>query len=115
MNHYAVPVVTGSPFWPLLVAAMGVIAIVVLLVLLRRYPAEQEGPTSAEWKALDDGETRVLAMLRQVGGPIGLSELSEAVSMSPDDVTNLLDELEGRKLIKWQFDSERKAYFVHAR
>ena len=76
---------------------------------------ERDGPSPAERKTLDAREAEVLAMLRQIGGPTALSELSEAVSMSLDDIANLLDGLDGRKLIEWQFDEEKRAYFVCAR
>ena len=61
------------------------------------------------------GTAEILAMIRRMGGRATLSELSEAASLSLDDMENMIDDLEKRKLVEWQFDARRKVYSVRTR
>ena len=115
MNHHIVPFHSGFPFWPLLVAVLVVAAFIVVLVLLRRYLVGPSGLSPNETKALEAGEAEVLAMLRQTGGDVAQPELSEKVPLSPSDIAESLYKLERRELVERRWDTETKAYLVHAR
>ena len=114
MNHHISPLYSGFPFWPLLVMAI-VAAFIVVLGLLRRYLVGPGGLSSSEKKTLEAGEAEILAMLRQTGGNIPQPELSEKVPLSPSDVAESLYKLERRELVERRWDTETKAYLVHAR
>jgi len=76
VNHHAIPV-HGFPIGPLLLLAVIGVAIVIGVLLLRRYLVGPDGLSSAERTTLEGGEAEVLAMLRQTGGPLPQPELSE--------------------------------------
>ena len=114
MNHHTMPV-HGFPIGSLLLLAAVGIAIVIGVLLLRRYLAGPDGLSPAERKSLEGGEAEVLAMVRQTGGPLPQPELSETVPLSPDDIASALYQLERRKLIERRWDAERHAYLVYAR
>lgn len=114
MNHHTMSV-HGLPIGSLLLLAVIVIAIVVGLLLLRRYLVGPDGLSPAERKSLEGGEAEVLAMVRQTGGPLPQPELSETVPLSPDDIAGALYQLERRKLIDRRWDAEKHAYLVYAR
>ena len=114
VNHHTMPV-HGFPIGSLLLLAVVGIAIVIGVLLLRRYLVGPDGLSAAERKSLEGGEAEVLAMVRQTGGPLPQPELSETVPLSPDDIASALYQLERRKLIERRWDAERHAYLVYAR
>lgn len=111
MNHHGHGI--GPPFWIWLVVG-GILLIVVIVVLLSYFRGRQsDGLSRAERRELNPVQVEILALIRQNGGPLLQSELSDILPYDVDQIAEILKELESKGLIRRQWKSEQQTYEIN--
>jgi DNA-binding MarR family transcriptional regulator len=110
MNHHGHGI--GSPFWIWLVIG-GILLVVAIVALLSYFRGRQaDGLSRAERRELGPVQAEILAMIRQNGGPMLQTELTDTLLYDTEDIAGMLKDLESKGLIRREWKSENETYEI---
>jgi len=95
-----------------LIAAGVVVALLLVLAFVFGRSRRPGGVPGGEDSNLDPLEDEILGVLRETGESLSQAEITDILSMDPDDVAEASRHLESRDLIRREWCSGRQTYMV---
>jgi len=112
-GHYTSATADPWMFGVVVVAVIGVVAVVIWLV--HRSTVASNGLTPVERKKLPFQEREILSMVRQHGGPMRQNEIVDALSGDLENLAGVMKDMETKGLIHREWESDQGTYILSTR
>ena len=103
-----------EPWLVVLFIAGLIVAVILLIWFIHRRTVASDGLTGKERKELPPEQRELLSMLRQHGGPMLQSELTDIMPHDTEDLAGILKEMETNGLIQREWKSQQGTYEITA-